>query len=99
MMFEEVSLSYFFFDKCQNENTWWRTEDWLRKRYAEVCSDSKHDEDFKVLGYQWRVLRFNDATRQSAVKVMLASKVSDPSSVCYMQQPHVLAVPCKCVEL
>ncbi|CAO2831987.1 unnamed protein product [Amaranthus hypochondriacus] len=76
-----------------NENTWWRTEDWLRKRYAEVCSDTKNDQDFKILGYQWRVLRFNDATRQSAVKVMLASRVSDPSSVCYMQQPHVLAVP------
>ncbi|KNA07419.1 hypothetical protein SOVF_171610 isoform B [Spinacia oleracea] len=74
-------------------NRWLKTEEWLRKRYAEVCSDAKHDECFKVLGYQWRVLRFNDVTRQSAVKIMAASKVSDPSSVYYMQQPHVLAVP------
>ncbi|KAL2922980.1 Methyltransferase-like protein 13, partial [Bienertia sinuspersici] len=74
-------------------NHWWKTEVWLRKRYAEVCSDTKHDQRFNVLGYQWRVLRFNDVTRQSAVKVMAASKVSDPSSIYYMQQPHVLAVP------
>lgn len=74
-------------------NCWPKTEEWLRKRYAESCSDAKDDQRFKVLGYQWRVLRFNDVTRQSAVKVMAASKVSDPSSVYYMQQPHVLAVP------
>ncbi|XP_021721574.1 uncharacterized protein LOC110689155 [Chenopodium quinoa] len=74
-------------------NRWPKTEEWLRKRYAEVCSDAKHDECFKVLGYQWRVLRFNDVTRQSAVKVMAAIKMSDSSSVYYMQQPHVLAVP------
>lgn len=74
-------------------NHWWKTEQWLQKRYAEVCSDTKHDQQFKVLGYQWRVLRFNDVTRQSAVKVMASSKVTDPSSIYYMQQPHVLAVP------
>ncbi|KMS95597.1 hypothetical protein BVRB_006860 [Beta vulgaris subsp. vulgaris] len=74
-------------------NQWWRTENWLQKRYAEVRSDTKHEQHFKVLGYQWRVLRFNEFTRQSAVKVMAAFEVSDPSSVYYMQQPHVLAVP------
>ncbi|KAL9232944.1 hypothetical protein vseg_008002 [Gypsophila vaccaria] len=57
---------------------WPKTEKWLQERYTEVCSDSRHDRDLKVLGYQWRVLRFNDLTRQSTVKVMATAKMSDP---------------------
>ncbi|KAJ0234214.1 hypothetical protein HA466_0277370 [Hirschfeldia incana] len=53
------------------------------------------DKKFKILGYQWRSLRFNDDTRQSTVKVMAAaaSTASQPFSIFYMQQPHCLAVP------
>lgn len=54
---------------------------------------------FKVLGYQWRSLRFNDDTRQSTVKVMAACRALQPSSVFYMQQPHCLAVPCEIFNL
>lgn len=47
----------------------------------------------KVLGYQWRVLRFNDVTRQSTAKVMAAYRENMPGVVYLMQQPHCLAVP------
>lgn len=47
----------------------------------------------RVLGYQWRVLRFNDDTRQSTAKVMLAYNQNNPDLVYLMQQPHCLAVP------
>lgn len=56
----------------------------------------ENNESFKILGYQWRSLRFNDDTRQSTVKVMAACRELQPSSVFYMQQPHCLAVPCDC---
>jgi hypothetical protein len=52
------------------------------------------EHQFKVLGYQWHVLRFNDDTRQSTVKVMAACQPSDPGSLLLMQQSHCLAVPC-----
>lgn len=55
---------------------------------------NRKDHQFKVLGYQWRTLRFNDDTRQSTVKVMAACQPSDPGSVILMQQSHCLAVPC-----
>ena len=48
----------------------------------------------RVLGYQWRVLRFNSVTRQSTAKVMAAYQENKPDSVYLMQQPHCLAVPC-----
>ncbi|KAK8950765.1 hypothetical protein KSP39_PZI004266 [Platanthera zijinensis] len=63
---------------------------------GEVCKDSpelKHIEKFKVLGYQWRALRFNDDTRQSTVKTMAAYREADPMSLYLMQLPHCLAVP------
>lgn len=72
---------------------WPKTENWLRQRCIEICPDSQYDKHLKVLGYQWRVLRFNDTTRQSTAKVMVASKMSDLGSVYYMQQGHCLAVP------
>ncbi|KAI3943932.1 hypothetical protein MKW92_025855 [Papaver armeniacum] len=72
---------------------WTGVEKWLQRRFQEIQPQDEHDADFKVLGYQWRVLRFNDITRQSAVKIMAACKKSDPESVFFMQQPHILAVP------
>ncbi|KAJ3706330.1 hypothetical protein LUZ61_010035 [Rhynchospora tenuis] len=73
---------------------WLTTEKWLRQRYADMYPESNHkDCHFKVLGYQWRALRFNDVTRQSTVKVMAACRPSDPGSLILMQQSHCLAVP------
>ncbi|GAB4843660.1 hypothetical protein Ancab_013624 [Ancistrocladus abbreviatus] len=72
---------------------WPTTEKWLQQRYAEVCPDGEYSEKFRILGYQWRVLRFNDNTRQSTVKVMAISKASNAGSVYLMQQGHCLAVP------
>ncbi|XP_059632303.1 uncharacterized protein LOC132274947 [Cornus florida] len=76
-----------------NEVYWPGTEKWLQQRYAEIHPGFEHDERFRILGYQWRTLRFNDETRQSTVKIMAAYRESDPESVCFMQQAHCLAVP------
>lgn len=70
-------------------------ERWLQQRCAEIYPSYGGNTRFKVLGYQWRTLRFNEDTRQSTVKVMAACRESEPGSVCYMQQAHCLAVPCK----
>ncbi|XP_050217089.1 uncharacterized protein LOC126667975 [Mercurialis annua] len=72
---------------------WPETEKWLCKRYTEMNPGQERDARFKILGYQWRTLRFNEDTRQSTVKVMAAYKQSQPDSVFLMQQPHCLAVP------
>ncbi|GMN53322.1 hypothetical protein TIFTF001_022449 [Ficus carica] len=83
-------------EMIQSELYWPATERWLRQRYAEAFPGEEEDNArFYVLGYQWRSLRFNDETRQSTVKVMAASRASEPGSVFLMQQPHCLAVPCK----
>ncbi|PKU72547.1 isoleucyl-tRNA synthetase [Dendrobium catenatum] len=75
---------------------WPVVEGWLRERYAKIHPElNNHDEFFRILGYQWRVLRFNDDTRQSTVKIMAAYREADPASLYVMQQPHCLAVPCK----
>ncbi|CAN8324249.1 unnamed protein product [Cochlearia groenlandica] len=87
-----------------SRDSWPETERWLERRYMEIMmmiSDGenynmkkKKNERFKILGYQWRSLRFNEDTRQSTVKVMAAcSESEEHSSVFYMQQPHCLAVP------
>ncbi|KAM4117007.1 hypothetical protein ACB094_02G092900 [Castanea mollissima] len=78
-----------------SEVQWPKMERWLQERYAEVCpgSGSGNEERFRILGYQWRALRFNDDTRQSTVKVMSLYRQSEPASICLMQQPHCLAVP------
>ncbi|XP_010451616.1 PREDICTED: uncharacterized protein LOC104733763, partial [Camelina sativa] len=79
-----------------SRDSWGETERWLEKRYMEIMPRDGEEEKngmFKVLGYQWRSLRFNDDTRQSTVKVMAACRALQPSSVFYMQQPHCLAVP------
>lgn len=75
---------------------WAETEKWLQQRYEEtqLCR-SEPQERLRVLGYQWRVLRFNDNTRQSTVKVMACYPESEPGSIYLMQQPYCLAVPCK----
>lgn len=72
---------------------WPGTGRWLQQRYAEVCSGRKNEGRFGILGYQWRVLRFNDNTRQSTAKVMAAYQESEPESIFLMQQAHCLAVP------
>ncbi|ONK70827.1 uncharacterized protein A4U43_C04F1940 [Asparagus officinalis] len=68
-------------------------EKWLQQRYTKLHPEFEHNEQFKVLGYQWRVLHFNDNTRQSATKVMAAYRKSDPASLYLMQQPNCLPVP------
>lgn len=74
---------------------WAATERWLEQRYAEIDeSHERHNEKFRVLGYEWRALRFNDDTRQSTVKILAAFRQSEPNSFAFMQQPHCLAVPC-----
>ncbi|XP_050941996.1 uncharacterized protein LOC103483547 isoform X2 [Cucumis melo] len=72
---------------------WPGTGRWLQQRYAEVCSGCKNEGRFGILGYQWRVLRFNDNTRQSTAKVLAAYRESEPESIFLMQQAHCLAVP------
>ncbi|KAL6532452.1 hypothetical protein OROGR_014422 [Orobanche gracilis] len=72
---------------------WGRTEKWLEQRYAETCPDYKHGGKFRVSGYEWRTLHFNDFTRQSTVKIMSSYREEDPSSLFIMQQACCLAVP------
>ena len=79
----------------QNRAYWPEKEKWLQERYAEIHPGSQQDEKFMILGYQWRVLRFNTETRQSTVKIMAACRESDAGSVYLMQQARCLAVPCK----
>ncbi|KAA8527813.1 hypothetical protein F0562_035318 [Nyssa sinensis] len=76
-----------------NAYYWLGTEKWLQQRYAEIHPGYEHSERFRILGYQWRTLRFNDDTRQSTVKIMAAYSESDPGSVYFMQQAYCLAVP------
>ncbi|KAK2967908.1 hypothetical protein RJ640_010518 [Escallonia rubra] len=76
-----------------HEVHWPGTEKWLQQRYAETHPGCAHNGEFRILGYQWRTLRFNDDTRQSTVKIMAANTKSDPRTVHFMQQAHCLAVP------
>lgn len=79
----------------QNTVYWPGIEKWLQQRFKEIHPGYDHNVRYRILGYQWRVLRFNDNTRQSTVKLMAAYDDSDPGSVFFMQQAHCLAVPCK----
>lgn len=88
-----------FVNNVQSEVHWPETERWLQRRHAEVRPGSEDEGCFRILGYQWRALRFNDDTRQSTVKVMAAYRESEPGSVFLMQQPHCLAVPCNPLTL
>ncbi|EEF34026.1 uncharacterized protein LOC8265731 [Ricinus communis] len=71
---------------------WPKAEKWFSQRYAEMHPVEEHDV-FRIVGYQWRTLRFNDDTRQSTAKVMAAYHQSLPNSIFLMQQSHCLAVP------
>jgi len=81
--------------RCQASEHWPATERWLQERNARLYPESASSDQFKVLGYQWRVMRFNDHTRQSTAKVMTCYRTSGQRSLFLMQQPHVLAVPCE----
>lgn len=72
---------------------WPETEKWLQQRYSEIHPGCQRNGTFRIIGYEWRALRFNTETRQSAVKIMAACRESDPGSVYFMQQAHCLAVP------
>lgn len=50
---------------------------------------------FRVLGYEWRVLRFNDVTRQSVAKVIAVVHDKSPSQVFLVQQPNCIAFECE----
>lgn len=76
-----------------SKERWPEMERWLQQRCAGIYPSYGDNTRFKVLGYQWRTLRFNEDTRQSTVKVMAACRESEPGTVCYMQQAHCLAVP------
>ncbi|OMO86561.1 hypothetical protein CCACVL1_09559 [Corchorus capsularis] len=76
-----------------NKLYWPETEKLLHQRYAEMHPGYEHNGQFRILGYQWRVLRFNDTTRQSTAKVMAAYRESEPGSICLMQQADCLAIP------
>ncbi|GLU08235.1 hypothetical protein SLE2022_251590 [Rubroshorea leprosula] len=76
-----------------NKVYWTETEKWLQQRYAQIHPGYEQDQPFRILGYQWRVLRFNDNTRQSTVKIMAAYRETEPGSIFLMQQSHCLAVP------
>lgn len=92
------STEYNLFIFCyllQNKIHWPKMERWLQQRHAEIHRGSEDGGIFRILGYQWRTLRFNDNTRQSTVKLMAACRESDAGHVYYMPQAHCLAVPCK----
>ncbi|GMI69875.1 hypothetical protein like AT4G13330 [Hibiscus trionum] len=76
-----------------NKVHWPETEKWLQQRYGEIYPGHEESGNFKILGYQWRVLRFNDNTRQSTVKIMAAYRETEPGSICIMQQPQCVAIP------
>ncbi|XP_071940666.1 uncharacterized protein [Coffea arabica] len=92
-------VSVLAYPSSKPDNIYWhKTESWLQQRFAEIHPFCENN-GFKVIGYQWRTLHFNDDTRQSTVKIMAAYEKSDPASVFYMQQPHCLAVPCAVVHI
>uniref|UniRef100_A0A1D1YW00 Methyltransferase-like protein 13 n=1 Tax=Anthurium amnicola TaxID=1678845 RepID=A0A1D1YW00_9ARAE len=76
-----------------DSDQWPAIERWLQQRYVQIHPESDPCVQLRILGYQWRVLHFNDNTRQSTAKVLTAFRKSDPGSLYLMQQPHCLAVP------
>ncbi|KAF8704153.1 hypothetical protein HU200_031646 [Digitaria exilis] len=87
-----VSVSSYPASRPASEH-WPAMERWLQERNARLYPESAGADQFKILGYQWRVMRFNDHTRQSTAKVMTCYRTSGQRSLFLMQQPHVLAVP------
>ncbi|CAM0903839.1 unnamed protein product [Alopecurus aequalis] len=65
----------------------------LQERNSVLYPQSTVADHFKILGYQWRVMRFNDHTRQSTAKVMACYRSGGDRALYSMQQPDCLAVP------
>lgn len=81
----------------QDRLNWGKTEKWLEQRHHDIFPGSKNCGKLRVCGYEWRTLHFNDFTRESTVKVLVARREGEgdeAASVCLMQQPRCLAVPC-----
>uniref|UniRef100_A0A453CEW7 S-adenosyl-L-methionine-dependent methyltransferase superfamily protein n=1 Tax=Aegilops tauschii subsp. strangulata TaxID=200361 RepID=A0A453CEW7_AEGTS len=72
---------------------WPVMERWLQERNLAIYPESSGADQFKILGYQWRVMRFNDHTRQSTAKVMACYRFGGDRALYSMQQPNCLAVP------
>lgn len=72
---------------------WPVMERWLQERNLAMYPESSGADQFKILGYQWRVMRFNDHTRQSTAKVMACYRSGGDRALYSMQQPNCLAVP------
>lgn len=74
-------------------------EDWpgiekqLQQKYKRLLGGLGACGRVRILGFQWRVLRFNSMTRESVAKVMSVYIDTDPSCLFLMQQPHCLAFP------
>uniref|UniRef100_M1BFQ0 Uncharacterized protein n=1 Tax=Solanum tuberosum TaxID=4113 RepID=M1BFQ0_SOLTU len=87
-------VSVVAYPSSKPENCYWgKTENWLQKRYEKMYPEHEQEGDFRILGYQWRNLHFNEETRQSTVKIMAAYRDSNPGSIYLMQQAECLAVP------
>ncbi|KAG0568054.1 hypothetical protein KC19_7G182900 [Ceratodon purpureus] len=70
---------------------WTAIERDLQQRQAQLGRAIRGLGQFKVHGYDWRVLRFNSVTRQSVAKVMAVSNDKNPSEVFLVQQPNCIA--------
>ncbi|XP_015086722.1 uncharacterized protein LOC107029791 [Solanum pennellii] len=87
-------VSVVAYPSSKPENCYWgKTENWLQKRYEKMYPRDEQEGNFRILGYQWRNLHFNEETRQSTVKIMAAYRDSAPGSIYLMQQAECLAVP------
>ena len=79
----------------QASDQWPAIERRLQERNSVIYPESTVAGQFKILGYQWRVMRFNDHTRQSTAKVMACYRSGGDRALYSMQQPNCLAVPCE----
>lgn len=83
---------------CESEKRpeeWAATERALQERQSQLGFRAASHGQIKVLGYEWRVLRFNAITRQSVAKVMAVSNDKNPSEVFLVQQPNCIAFECE----
>uniref|UniRef100_A0ACD5V3L7 Uncharacterized protein n=1 Tax=Avena sativa TaxID=4498 RepID=A0ACD5V3L7_AVESA len=87
-------VSVVAYPASQPANDQWPVmERWLQERNSVIYPESTSSDQFKILGYQWRVMRFNDHTRQSTAKVMACYRSGGDRALYSMQQPNCLAVP------